>query len=188
AKFGSIVSCRRPGLLLRRGVIVGREVLNAVAKNFAQYQRIRRQERPQAELGVRNGHHRATFQLVLPSFVSSSSTPIDLSSSRMRSASLKFLAARAALRAAIELMTLASSTTDDAGWNLFHSDDGCCSNPISCALAFRQAAAGFAPFAASPRSSCSAAKALGVLRSSIRESSASAQRYPGAASAVSAYQ
>ena len=51
-----------------------------------------------------------------------------------------------------------------------------CSSPINCALAFRQAAAGFAPFAASLRNSCKAASAFGVLRSSASASSASAQR------------
>ena len=52
---------------------------------------------------------RSTFQVVVPSFLSSSSTPIALSSSRMRSDSLKFFALRAALRASIASRSSISS-------------------------------------------------------------------------------
>src|SRR5690349_7391503 len=119
-KFSDIVGRRRPGLLLRFGIIVTRQFFYAVAENFTQQRRVRWQERAQCEHGMRYCHHRATFHCVLPSLVSSSSMPIALSSSRIRSASLKFFAFRALLRASIRLTTLFSSTAADAGRKLAH--------------------------------------------------------------------
>src|SRR5437868_6538531 len=57
--------------------------------------------------------HRFILQVVAPSFLSSSSMPMAASSSRRRSASLKFLALRAALRAStISSIFLVSSASD----------------------------------------------------------------------------
>src|SRR5690349_17874493 len=97
--------------------------------------------------------HRFSLQAVVPSFLSSSSTPRPVSSSRMRSASLKFLVLRAALRSAISPSTRASSIATLAGRQAAHSAAPCCSSPMSCALALRQAAAPAEPLAASLRSS-----------------------------------
>src|SRR5262249_9063150 len=85
---GFVVRDRRPRLLLGRAVVLAGQFGDAGAKDFSQQRRIRRQKRPQRRLYVR--HHRDTFQVVVPSLWSSSSTPIALSSSRTRSASLKF--------------------------------------------------------------------------------------------------
>src|SRR5690349_15634099 len=114
SKLFDIVCDGRPGLLLRFGIIVARQFFYAVPENLAQQGRVCRKERPKGKVRVRNRHHRATFHCVLPSLVSSSSTPIALSSSRMRSASLKFFAFRALFRDSIRLTTLISSTAADA--------------------------------------------------------------------------
>src|SRR5262249_51234330 len=106
-----VVRHRRPGLLLGRAVILAGQLFDAGAKDFSQQRRIRRQKRPQRRLSLYARHHRDTFQVVVPSLWSSSSTPIALSSSRTRSASLKFFALRAALRASINALTLSASTT-----------------------------------------------------------------------------
>src|SRR5262245_38835349 len=128
-----------------------------------------------ASTGMEGGAHRAISQVV-PSLESLSTMPMAASSSRMRSDSLKFFAARAAARASIRLATFVSSMDTDAGRKAAHAVIGNLSNPTSCALAFRQAAAGLAPFAASARNSCIAATALGVVRSSRSASSTSAHR------------
>src|SRR5262245_34451055 len=73
-----------------------------------------------AAAGMKYGAHRATFHFVLPSFVSSSSMSIALSSSRIRSASFKFFVLRAVSRASIKLTTLVSSTAADSGRNAVH--------------------------------------------------------------------
>src|SRR5215475_4099119 len=131
-----------------------------------------------APAGVEGSVHRAMSQVV-PSFESFTTTPSAASSSRMRSDSLKFFAARAAALASIRLATCFSSMESDAGRKDAHFSAVNCSNPTSCALAFNEAAADLAPFAASPRKSCKAAKAFGVLRSSNSPPSASAQINPG---------
>src|SRR5262249_47574060 len=59
--------------------------------------------------------HRRSLHLVLPSLLSSTSMPILSSSPRIRSASLKFLALRAALRASIKSTILSSSIVRAAG-------------------------------------------------------------------------
>src|SRR5262249_25709873 len=105
-----VVGRRRPGLLLRRAVIVAGELRDAGAEDFRQQRRVRRQERPQRKLWLCARHHRFTFQVVAPSLWSSSSMSIALSSSRMRSASLKFFALLAALRPSISALILLSST------------------------------------------------------------------------------
>src|SRR5882724_6092283 len=65
--------------------------------------------------------HRFTLQVVVPSFLSSSSIPMATSSSRMRSDSLKLFALRAALRAATRLATRTSSIVSEAGRHAAHS-------------------------------------------------------------------
>src|SRR4051794_2035654 len=97
-----VVGGRRPGLLLCRAVVVLGQFLDAGAENLSQKWSILRQERPQARLRIGARAHRAASQVV-PSLESLSTTPMAASSSRMRSDSLKFLALRAALRAAIRL-------------------------------------------------------------------------------------
>src|SRR6185437_15445988 len=99
----------RPSLLLGFCIVVAGQLLDAVAKDFTQQQRIRRQERTQCELRMRSGHHRATSHVV-PSLESLSTTPIAASSSRMRSDSLKFFAFRAASRAKIIVSIVTLST------------------------------------------------------------------------------
>src|SRR5262249_48035402 len=108
---GFVVRHRRPGLLLARAVVVAGQLFDAGAKDFSQQRRIRRQKRPQRRLSLYARHHRDTFQVVVPSLLASISTPIALSSSRMRSASLKLFALRAALRASISALTLSALTT-----------------------------------------------------------------------------
>src|SRR5262252_3231288 len=108
---GFVVRHGRPGLLLARAVVVGGQLGDAGAEDFSQQRRVRRQERPQCKLRLYARRHRDTFQVVLPSLWSSSSTPIALSSSRMRSAFLKLFALRAALRASMSAFTLSASTT-----------------------------------------------------------------------------
>src|SRR3984893_9939952 len=132
-------------------------------------------------------HHATffTFQLVVPSLRSSSSTPIAASSSRIRSDSLKFFALRATLRASMRFLMPTSSMASDTGRHAAHSAALCCRRPIICALALRHAAAPLAPFAASLRNSCKAAKAFGVFKSSASASTVSAHSIPGLASAVS---
>src|SRR5256885_8005484 len=95
-----VVGTRGPSLLLARGVVVGGQLLDAGAENLGKQRRVLDEERPQSELGMGDGHHRATSQVV-PSFESFSTTPIAASSSRMRSASAKSLALRAESRAAM---------------------------------------------------------------------------------------
>src|SRR5215471_13678239 len=73
--------------------------------------------------------HRFTLQAVVPSFLSSSSMPMAASSSRMRSASLKFFALRAALRSAIRRSIRASSIVTDAGRQAAHSAVVPCRTP-----------------------------------------------------------
>src|SRR5262245_56464290 len=108
---GFVVRRRRPSLLLGRAVVVAGQLFDAGAKDFRPQRRVRRQEWPQRELRLYARHHCVTFQVVVPSLWSSSSTPIALSSSRRRSASLKFFALRAALRASMSAFTLSASTT-----------------------------------------------------------------------------
>src|SRR5262249_5009224 len=105
-----VVGRRRPSLLLRRAVIVAGQLRDAGAEDLGDERRVRRQERPQRKLRLYARHHRFTFQVVVPSLWSSSSMSIALSSSRMRSASLKFFALRAALRASTSALILLSST------------------------------------------------------------------------------
>src|SRR5499433_558060 len=84
---------------------------------------------------------RFTLPVVVPSFLSSSSTPSAAISSRMRSAALKFLALRAACRASIRFATLVSSIASEAGRQVAHSAAVSCIRPIICALALRHAMA-----------------------------------------------
>ena len=53
AEGGLVIGGGGPGLLLRRGVVLGGQVLDAVAEDFAQQRRVGRQERPQRQLGMR---------------------------------------------------------------------------------------------------------------------------------------
>src|SRR5215510_10234289 len=69
--------------------------------------------------GMKYGAHRAISQVV-PSLESLSTTPMAASSSRIRSASLKFFLLRAVSRASIKLTTLVSSTAADSGRNAVH--------------------------------------------------------------------
>ncbi len=190
AEFLLVVGRRRPRLLLRLAVIVGGQFLDAGAENLRQIRHVPWQHRPHRELrlGARGHATLLSFQVVVPSLWSSSSTPIVASSSRMRSDSLKFLVLRATERASIRSTILASSIAIRVGRNAFHSAEDRINSPISCALAFRHAAADLAPLVASARNSCKAANAFGVLRSSASAWTVSAHRYPGARSAVSAYQ
>jgi hypothetical protein len=82
-----VLGSRCPGLLLPLAVIIGRELFHAGAKNLREQRRVGRQERPQREARMGSGHHRFTFQVVVPSFLSSSSMPIALSSFKVRIAS-----------------------------------------------------------------------------------------------------
>ena len=133
--------------------------------------------------------HVVLISPVAGSLLSFSAMPMAASSSRMRSASLKFFAVRAALRSAISASTLASSIWRAAGRHAFHAPASSCRRPIRRADALRHAAAARAPLAASERSACRAAIACGVLRSSSSASSTSAQTgAPSLASAVSSYQ
>src|SRR4029077_6333155 len=128
----------------RFGVVVGGQFLDTVAKDFPQQRRIRREKWAYTKLGMCNGHHRAIPQVV-PSLESFSTTPIAASSSRMRSDSLKFLAARAAALASMRLAIFVSSCETDAGRNALHSSAGSWRRPMSCALAFRPSVADFDP-------------------------------------------
>src|SRR5207245_6717352 len=104
-----IVRAGYPSLLLRLAVVVAGELGDAGAKDVREQRRVGRQKRPQRKLGFRLRHHRATFQVVVPSLRSSSSMPIALSSSRIRSASLKFFAFRAALRSSMSFSIFEAS-------------------------------------------------------------------------------
>src|SRR6185437_797576 len=104
AKSGLVVGDGGPGVLLRRRIVLVGQVRDAVAEDFAQHGGVLRQIRPQCQLGMRHGHHRAISQVV-PSLESFSTTPMAASSSRIRSDSLKFFALRAALRASTRLST-----------------------------------------------------------------------------------
>src|SRR5262249_53734047 len=78
-----IVRGCRPSLLLGFAIVVAGELRDAGAKDLRDQRRVRRQKRPQRQLGCRPRAHRFTFQVVVPSLWSSSSTPLALSSSRM---------------------------------------------------------------------------------------------------------
>src|SRR5665811_863543 len=157
AEGGLVIGGGGPGLLLRLAVVIGGQLLDAGAEDFAQQRGVDREIRPQRQLGVRLRHHRAISQVV-PSLESFNTTPMAASSSRIRSASVKFFALRAAMRASIRITILLSSIVSEAGRNAAQAAAGMCNRPINCALAFRHAAAGLAPLTASPRNSCSAAK------------------------------
>src|SRR3974377_2028734 len=148
AELVFVIGHGSPSVLLGFAIVVDSQLRDVVKEKPAPQRPIGRQHRPQSELWMRLRHHRAISQVV-PSFESFSTTPMAASSSRIRSDSLKFLALRAAVRASMRLMTLASSMTRDAGRNEFHAEADICSRPSKRPLAFRQAAAGFTPFAPS---------------------------------------
>src|SRR5262249_5384978 len=114
AKCDDIIGGGGPGLLLCLGIIISRKLLDAVSEDFSQLRGVRRQKRPQSEFGMGGCRHRAISQVV-PSLESFRTIPIAASSSRIRSDSLKFLAARAAALASIKLATLPSSMETEAG-------------------------------------------------------------------------
>src|SRR5262249_2788190 len=101
------VGHRDPGLALGIAVVLGGELIDARAEDLGDQPGVGGEKRPQREPGVGGSGHGFIFHTVVPSFLSSSSTPIAFSSSRLRSASLKFLALRAAFRAS----TFASIST-----------------------------------------------------------------------------
>src|SRR6185436_19073267 len=104
---------RNPGFLLAFVVVVGGQLLDAGAEDLGEQRRILEEERAEGELGVGGGAHRAISHVV-PSFESFSTTPTAASSSRMRSASVKFLALRAERRAAMR-RSISSTGSDGAG-------------------------------------------------------------------------
>src|SRR5262249_31088577 len=81
--------------------------------------------------------HGFTFQVVVPSLWSSSSTPISATSLRMRSDSLKFLFFRAALLAASSDSIIVTSSFAAVMVSDFLVDAGLPSNPTSIADDFR---------------------------------------------------
>src|SRR5260221_4520901 len=94
---GRVVGDGCPDGALRLAVILCGQLLDAGAKDFGEQRRIRRQIRPQRQLRIGLGAHRAISQVV-SSFVSFTTMPIFSSSRRMRSASGKFLILLASLR------------------------------------------------------------------------------------------
>src|SRR5580704_3419256 len=88
-----VIGARSPGPALLFVVVIRGELIDARAKDLGAAPHVGRQ------IGTkRDGAHRFGSQVVVPSLLSFSAMPSDAISSRNRSASAKFFAARAALR------------------------------------------------------------------------------------------
>src|SRR5579883_2658492 len=134
-----VIEDRDPGLALRLVIIVRRQLLDRGKPDLGEKREIGGKIRPQR--GFRKGARvhrftvrfavalitacdralRATWAVVVPSLLSFSSIPIAASSSRMRSASGQFLAARATLRAFTMFSITLSSARNAAGFQLIQS-------------------------------------------------------------------
>ena len=165
-------------LALGLAVVVRSKLLDDGAKDFDQHRHVSRQEWPQRELRMcTRHHHRTTFQVVVPSLWSSSSIRIALSSSRMRSDSLKFLVLRAALRASMSFSIATSSKPLDvlrasAVFIASQARKLARSKPRNAKFWASSTAYGPTPGSLIRfRIACSSAIALGVFRSSVRAAS-----------------
>src|SRR5256885_11337958 len=163
-----IIDRRGPSLLLRLVVILRGQFLDAGAEDLREQRRVLDEEGAQRELRVRTRHHRAVSQVVL-SLESFSITPSAASSSRMRSASAKFLALRAERRAAMRRSISSAGSAGAGARDARHCANASGRKPKNASVP----ASALRPVAL--RSACISAIALGVLRSS-----ASASTTPGA--------
>ena len=165
-----------PGFLLRLAVVLVGQILDAVAEDFAQQRRVRRQKRPQREFGMRA----APSSRDLPGGAVLGILQHDAHGGEFVADAVGFLEVFGLARGIArgdQVRDLCSrrSPTRPAGTPP-RSAAGICRKPINCALAFSRRPRAWRPWPLRRATRAMHAKAFGVLRSSSSASSASAHR------------
>src|SRR5579875_442113 len=111
-----VIEDRDPGLALRLAVIIRRQLLDRGEPDLGKKRQIGRKIRPQRRFRKGARVHRFGSHVVVPSLLSFNAIPMAASSSRIRSDSAQFFAARASLRREMRIsisdLRLSSISTD----------------------------------------------------------------------------